>query len=338
MEDGSPSPIGLFIPLILLFIASAYFAACEMAVASVSRIRMMTYEDAGNKRAKRVLKILDNYDKTIITLLIGNNIAHIGSAAIATLITTRFWGDGAIVYSTIVVTVAVFLFAENLPKAYAKACNEQFVMANASMILFLVKAFSPLAFVFSKVSGLLSRPFRSKVKTDPTVTEDELHDIIEAIVEDGALDEEKSELMQSALEFSERTAADILIPWDKVLTVSLDMSADEILEIIRLCAHSRLPVTGADGSVLGVLHIRKYLKAHLQGDAVLTDVMDDAHFIRSDTPIDDLLPAMSANKTHLSIAMDSDGTPLGILTVEDILEELVGEIYDEEDEREEEQE
>ena len=332
MDDGSP--IRLFIPLLLLLILSACFAACEMALSSVSRIRMMTYADDGDRRAKRVLKILDNFDKALVTLLIGNNIAHIGSAALATYITTQLWDEGVVAYSTIVMTIVVFLFAENLPKAYAKACNEKFAMGVAGPVLFVMKLFTPLSFLFSKISGLLSRPFRANVTEEPTVTEDELYDIIETIVEEGALDEDKSELMQNAIEFSERTAGDILVPWDKVLTVSLDMSAADILCVVRSCAHSRLPVTGADGSVLGVLHIRKYLKAYMAKCAVLTDIMDDAHFIRTDTPIDDLLPAMSANKTHLSIVMGLDGETLGVITVEDILEELVGEIYDEEDEKE----
>lgn len=331
--DGD-SPIRLFVLLAILLALSAYLAACEMALSSVNRIRMMTYADNGDKRAKRVLKILDNFDKALITLLITNNIAQIGSASLATLITARLWGEDVVVYSTIITTIVVFLFTENLPKTYAKACNEKFAMGVAGSVLFTMKVFTPLVFVFSKVSDFLSKPFRSEKKDNPTVTEDELYDIIETIVEEGALDEDTSELMQSALEFSERTAGDILVPWENVLTVSLDMSSEQIHDTIRACAHSRLPVTGADGSVLGVLHIRKYLKAHMAKNAVLTDIMDDAHFIRSDTPIDDLLPAMSASKTHLSVVMGRDGQTEGIITVEDILEELVGEIYDEEDEKE----
>ncbi len=327
MEDGSPIRLCIF--LILLLLLSAYFTSAEMALSSVSRIRMLSRADNGDRRAKRVLKILDHFEKALITLLIGTNIAHIGAASLTTLIATRLWGVSAVTYSTIAITIVVFLFAENLPKAYAKDCSERFALSISGSVLFCMKLLAPLVFIFGKISELLSKPF--KIKAEPTVTEDELYDIIETIAEEGALDSEKTELMQSALEFSERTARDIVVPWADVLKVSIDMSGETVLNTIRSCAHSRLPVTGADGIALGVLHIRSYLKAHLAGDAVITEVMDDAHFIRGDKPIDDLLTEMSAEKTHMLIVLDAEGENLGIITVEDILEELVGEIYDEED-------
>jgi len=306
MDD---SPWRLLIPIVILLVLSGYFSAAEMALSSVNRIRMMSRAENGDRRAARIVALLEDFDKTLISLLIGNNIVNIGAAALATLMATRLWGLDSVAYATIVMTVVIFLFSENLPKAYAKACSERLALALSGSILLLTKLFGPLAFLFGGMSRLLSKPF--KKKDEPTVTEDELHVIIETIAQEGALDEEKTELVQSALEFSERTARDILMPWGDVLTVSLDMSSEEILSRIRSCAHSRLPVTGAGGEVLGVLHIRKYLKAYLSGNAVLSDVMDDAHYIRSDIPIDDLLPVMSAGKTHMSVVLSAEGETAG---------------------------
>ena len=203
-------------------------------------------------------------------------------------------------------------------------------MVSGSLV-FLMKALSPVAAVFSRISSLVSRPFRKTVE-EPTVTEDELYDIMETVASEGAIDEEKTELVQSALEFSDTVAADILTPWDQVVKVSVAMTVEEILACIRNNVHSRLPVVDVHGEVAGMLQIRKYLKAYLQNNAVsLMKVTDPAHFVSAYMPIDELLPAMSQQKTQLAVVRDDGGTVMGVVSVEDILEELVGEIYDEED-------
>lgn len=332
MDDGSP--IGYLLVIVLFILGGAYFAGTEIAFASVSRIRMMSNAANGDKRAKRVLYILDHFDKALTTLLIGNNIMHIGCASIATLLATKLWGTGAVAAVTFVTTAVVFLLAEMLPKRFAKAASEPFAMTASGSLLFLMRVLSPVAFVFSKLSGLISRPFQKKRQEAPTVTEDELFDILETISREGAIDEEKSELVQSALEFSRIRVRDVLTPWADVLKITTAMRDDEILAVIRNNAHSRLPVVDRAGTVIGLLHIRKYLKAYLKREerVRLRNVMDTPFFASPETEIDDLLPVMSAHRTQTAIVRDdTTKAPLGLITVEDILEELVGEIYDEED-------
>lgn len=330
MDDGSP--IRLLLYILLLLLGSAYFASAEMALTSVNKIRMMSYADNGNKRAARVLAILEDYDRALTTILIGNNIMHIGSATLATVFASRLWGTGAVSVTTVVMTVVVFLFAEMLPKCYAKACNERWAQAVSGSMLFLMKLMRPISALFSALSRLLSRPFMKKGEQRPTVTEDELHDIIDTIVEEGELDEDEGELVQNALEFAETAAREVYTPWYKAVRVNLSMSSDTIIDVIKSCTHSRLPVTGQHGAVIGILPIRSYLRAYLRDPEItLSEVMVDANFVADDIPIDELLETMSENQTHMVIVLDANGKTLGLITMEDILEELVGEIYDEED-------
>lgn len=322
------------IPLFALLIGASLCAASETAYTSANRIRLMSLADDGDPKAKRALRVIHNFDKALTTLLILNNITHIATASIATIMVTKLWGAGAVAYSTIVTTVVVFLFAEMIPKYFAKTFSDQYAMAAAGPMLFLMKVLTPVSFFFTKIADAVKRPFK-KQEEEPTVTEDELYGYVEAIAQEGVLNEDEAELVQSALEFGERTAGDIVVPWDKVLTVSSLMSQEEILEVIRSNIHSRLPVMDINGNVMGILHIRAYLRAYINAQddeqLQLRAIMDDVTFVNSDTPIDELLPEMSRKRTHISIVVDGDGNNLGILTVEDILEELVGEIYDEDD-------
>ncbi len=331
MDDSSPASIMQYIPLLLLLvILSAFLSASEMALSRVNKIRMITLSDNHNKRAKRVLALLDNYDKTLTTLLISNNLVNIGIASLATYMVTKAWGNDFVVYSTIITTIVVFIFGESLPKCYASACNESFALYVSGIITLLVKLLSPFSFIFAKLSALISMPFKKKEKV-PTVSEDDLHDIIEAIVEEGAIDEEKGELVQNALEFDENCASDVMTPWEKVQTVKLSMSTEEIVSFIKDSRHSRIPVIDDSGEICGILKIREYLKSFLDGNADINDAMAEVRFVNATSPIDDLLPEMSNNKTHMAVILDSSGTTAGIITMEDILEELVGEIYDEDD-------
>lgn len=332
--QGAGSVIIFYVILfVLLVMGGAYFAGAEMALASVNRIRMMSLEDNGDKRARRVLYILDNFDKALSTILIGNNIMHIGCATIATLIATKLWGEGAVAYSTIITTVVLFFVSEMLPKFYAKACNERMALSVAGSLVFLMKALTPLSFLFTKFSREVSKPFVEAAEEEPTVTEDELHDIIETGVEEGSIDDEKGELMQSALEFSETLVSDVYTPWSSVVTVSANMSASDIAATIKNCQYSRLPYIDKHGRVIGVLHIRRFLKRFIAaGNGIRVEsILSRPQFVTLEMPVDDLLPHMSKTKTHIAIVNDADGNAIGIITVEDILEELVGEIYDESD-------
>ena len=330
--DASPVPDAgdILIPVIsflFLLLGGAYFAGSETSLSTVNRIRVMTRADDGDKRAKKVLYILDHFDDALSAILVGNNIMHIGSASLATVTATKLWGSGAVGVTTAVTTVLIFFFAEMVPKAFARACSERFAFFCAPSLSVLMRVLAPIGRFF----GSVRRLFTKKEEEKPTVTEEELHDIIENIGEEDDVESDTAELVQSALEFTETPAAEIFTPWEKVLTVSPSMEPKQIEKVIRESGHSRLPVTGEAGEVIGMLQIRKYLKAYIQrdGHVSLRKVMDRPYFIRQGLNIDDLLEQMSRSKTHAAVVLGPDGAPAGLLTVEDILEELVGEIYDE---------
>lgn len=331
--DASPIPDAgdILLPVIsfiLLILGGAYFAGSETSLATVNRIRVMTRADDGDKRAEKVLYILDHFDDALSAILVGNNIMHIGSASLATVTASKLWGAGAVGITTVVTTLLVFFLAEMVPKAFARACSERFAFFCAPSLAVFMRVLTPIGRFFGKLNRLFSKP----KEEEPTVTEEELHDIIENIgTEEDGVESDTAELVQSALEFTETPAAEIYTPWEKVLTVSPSMEPKEIEEIISAGPHSRLPVVGPEGEVIGMLQIRKYLKAYILrgGHVSLRKVMDRPYFIRAGLNIDELLEQMSRSKTHAAIVLGADGKPAGLVTVEDILEELVGEIYDE---------
>ena len=331
MDDGSPARYLILIAFLLL--GGGYFAGAEISLASVSRIRMMSYADDGDPRAKRVLYILDHFDKALSTLLVGNNVMHIACASAATLMATKLWGSGAVTPVTLVTALVVFLLAEMIPKAFARSCSEKFALAISRSMIFFMKVLTPVSAVFTALSRLIQKPFGGAEEEEPTVTGDELKNIIDNIEDEAEIDGETSELVQSAMEFTETTVRDVLIPWDQVLTVSEKATPDQLHRVVASCRYSRLPVLAEDGTVRGLLNIRRYLKEELcrRTPVNLRRLLDPVHFIGADEPIDELLTRMSAARTHFAVVRDENGQNLGIITVEDILEELVGEIYDEED-------
>lgn len=332
MDDGS-IPIGLLLPYLLCLLGSFFFSATEMAFSSVSRVRMRAIADQGNARASRVLSILEDYDSALTALLIGNNIVNIGCATIATVFATRTWGLYAVTAATLITTVVLFIFGESLPKVLAKARCEQVSMLTAGIVSGMLKGLRPLIRVLNAISRALRRPFRS-VDVQPTVTEEELRDIIDDAVEGGALNEETGVLVQSAIRYGDAAVRDILTPWKKVQKLPVNTPHEEIVKIMRQSRHSRLPVIDETGDVVGLIRIRRYLKAMLRGkgDVSLQALMEPIHTIPVSMPIDKLLPMMSTHKTHLAFVRDEWDNILGVVTIEDILESLVGDIWDEEDE------
>lgn len=335
MDD---SPAGYLIFIFVLLVLAAYFAGSEIALASVNRIRLTNRAEDGDKQAKRVLYILEHFDKALTTLLIGTNVTHAGIATLSTVFTYTLFDsiesmpDYAVTLSTVISTVVVFLIGEMIPKAFAKACNERFALAVSGSLIFLMKIMTPISFIFSTISEWASRPFKKKAEETPTVTEDELYDIIETYVEENDIDEETEELVQNAIEFSERTAKAVMTPWEKVLHIYENDTNDKVLEIIRNSTYSRLPVVNDEGWVIGTVSIRTFLKCHYKKEKFnIRQIMTSATMINASTPVDDLLTTLSSNRTHIAY-VQSAGKILGIITVEDILEELVGEIYDEKEE------
>ncbi len=340
MDDGSiQSPltgnsIFMYILVILgLILAAMWFAMAETSFASVSRNRIRSRMDKGDNRAKKAMWVLDHFDSAITTILIGTNIIHLTAAALVTLLVTKLWGMNYVAVGTVVFTIVIFFVGEMLPKSLAKMNSERFCLQTAGPLCFFMRIFAPLAAVLTAIGQFAARLTRGD--SEVSVTEDELYDLIEDMTDAGELDEDQGDLVQSALEFGDVTAENVLTARVDIAAVDAAWPAEKIAEFVKNQRHSRLPVyEGSIDNIIGVLQIRKFIKTWLrQGDALdLHALLDEACYVPAGTNVDDLLPEMSRRRVNMAVVTDAWGGTLGILTIEDILEELVGEIWDEEDE------
>ena len=316
----------------ILLLLAAFFALTETAISSVSRNKIKIASDRGDPRADRVLYVLDNFERAITTLLICTNLVHLSAAALVTVAVTKRWGSSALTLSTLLTTLAVFFFGEMLPKSLGKKKSEQFSLGCCGILKCLMTVFAPLAKLLSSLGLFVSR--FSKGDPDISVTEDELYDIIEDMTEEGTLDEEEGDLISSALQFGDVTVDSILTPRVDLDAVDRSDSPEEILDICKKTNHSRLPVYDESiDSIAGVLQIRKYIKAYLKDGhgTVLDPLLDEVLYVHQSTKIDDLLDMLIHSKVNMAVVTDNYGGTVGVVTVEDILEELVGEIWDEDD-------
>lgn len=329
MDDGSR--LSWMIVVLLLFCA-VLCAVTEISISSVSRVRIKTLAERGDNRAKKLMYVLDNFDKAISTLMICTNIVHISTASIVTMMVTRRWGVNAVSISTIVTTIVIFFAGEMLPKSVAKKYSERCSLAVGGILIFFMHLCSPLSKLLSLLADAVSKLTHEEAQV--SVTEDELYDIIEDMTEDGTLDEEQGDLISSALQFGSVTVESILTPRVDLAAIDVKMPVAQILEFIKPQPHSRLPVyEGSIDNIIGVLQIRTFIKAYLrQGEALdIRPLLDEVYFIHQSANIDELLPVMSKRKLNMAVVTDNYGGTLGVVTVEDILEELVGEIWDEDD-------
>ena len=329
MDDGSRLP---WIIAALLLVCAAFFAVTETSMASASRSRIKASAERGDFRAKKTLYVLDNFDLAISTLLICTNIVHIAAASIVTLAVTRKWGVSAVSISTIITTIVVFFAGEMLPKSVAKKYSDTLALSCAPVLCFFMKLFAPLSKLLTWIGQAAAKltPGDSQI----SVTEDELYDIIEDMTEEGSLDEDQGDLISSALQFGDVTVESVLTPRVDLEAININSSHAELLSLIKSTNHSRLPVyEGSIDNIIGVLQIRKYIKAYLRlGENLdIKPMLDEVLFIHQSTNIDELLPILSKRKLNIAVVTDNYGGTLGIVTVEDILEELVGEIWDEDD-------
>ena len=276
MDDDSRLQL---IFVVLMFICSAYFALTETAISSVSRNKIKVSSDRGDTRAKRTLYVLDHFDDAITTLLICTNIAHIVAASLMTVIVTRKWGLSAVTLSTFLVTLAMFFFGEMLPKSIGKKASEKASLSCSGFLVVLMKICWPFSIVLSGIGNLTARSLRGS--EEYSVTEDELYDIIEDMAEDGAIDEQESELISSALQFGDVTVSSILTPRVDVAAVSVTDSPEEILQFIISQNHSRILVYEKTiDNVIGVLQIRKFLKAYVKNKEIpqIRPLLDEVYY------------------------------------------------------------
>lgn len=322
----------LFIIIIVFCIVmSAYFSATETAFSSLNRIRIKNMAEKGNKRAALVLRLSNNYDGLLSTILIGNNIVNIASASLATLVFVRYLGEeaGASI-STVVTTIVVLIFGEVSPKSIAKESAESFAMFSAPLLNVLMKILTPVNFLFKQWKKLLSKII--KAEGDHSITEEELLTIVEEAEQEGGIDEQESSLIHSVLEFSELEAADILTPRVDVVGIASDMPKEEIAKIFAQTGYSRLPVyEGSIDHIIGIIYQKDFHNYVYHTNKNISAIIRPVLFIAKSKNIGELLKELQRNKSHIAVVMDEFGGTVGIVTLEDVLEELVGEIWDEHD-------
>jgi CBS domain containing-hemolysin-like protein len=334
MDPDTGNIGGLIVALLLLLIGSAYFSATEAALMRCNRIRLKTMAGEGNKQAALVLKFTDNFDQVLSGILIGNNIVNILSASLATYLFTKLWGNWGVTISTIVMTVCVLIFGEICPKNIAKRFPEIFAMKTAWLLQLILWILTPLNWFFSPFYRLSSRIF--KEAEDQSMTEDELITMIDEAEEGGDLDEGESDLIRSAIEFNDVTVEEILTRRVNMSAVEDDMSIEEVKQVFIDSGFSRLPVYHETiDNIIGILHEKDFMAHLLQGGTEYLSILQDVIYVPATIKISVLLQKLKAAQSHMALVIDEGGGIEGLVTMEDILEELVGEIWDEHDEVEE---
>ena len=317
--------------IVFFLLCSGYCAASETAYTAVSKVRLRTMADKGDKRAQKALWITERFDKTLTTILIGNNVFHAGCASLSALLVLRQFGESYVAYGTIVTTLVVYLFAEMIPKSLAKARAEELALFFAPGMVFFVKILTPISALFSGISSVLARFFDAG--DTKTVTEEDLLSIIETIEDEGVLEPETQNLVNSAMEFREKLAKDIMIPIDTVQRVSSGMPLPKLAQVVKATPYSRLPVyEGSRDNIVGILPVNAFLSQYVAGKPmVLRKLLMKPYVCDSQTEIVTLLQRMRLNKLHMVFVTDEKQRKVGIITMEDLLEELVGDIQDESD-------
>ena len=319
------------IVLIILVICSAYFSGTEASLMSVSRIRIKNEAGNGSKKASLVLRFTENFDKVISTLLIGNNIVNILATSIATVLFTTYFPKYGVTLSTIVMTVVELIFGEICPKSVAKQRPESFAMASAPVFNLVLKVLTPLSWFFSPFSKLAAKLVKGKDVVG--ATEEELMTMIDEVEEGGGLEADESELIRSAIEFNDVEVAEVLTRRVNMIAIEDDMTTEEVRNLFFEHGFSRLPVYHETiDNVIGILHEKDFMAHITSGGQEYLSLVKEAVYVPKSIKISALLKKLQQCKTHMAIVMDEGGGVEGIVTMEDILEELVGEIWDEHDE------
>lgn len=322
---------GKIIGTLVLVLFSAYFSATETAFASLNRTRLRTMAEDGNKKARLALSLSENYDKLLSTILIGNNIVNIAAASLGTILFVRLLGDMGATVSTIVLTVVVLIFGEITPKSAAKDNPERFAMFSAPFLRVLMTVLTPVNFLFTQWKKLVNRVV--KPSDDSRMSQEELMMLVDEVQQEGTIDKDEGELLRNAIAFDETEAGDILTHRLDIEAVPMDATREEIAKAFSESGYSRLPVyVETIDDIRGVIHQKDFFTATGISDRPLSELMGPVEFVLASEKISDLLRKLQKAKTHVAVVLDEYGGTYGLITMEDILEELVGEIWDEHDE------
>ena len=312
-------------------ILSAYFSATETAFSSANSTRLKTLAEKGSKKAKLACELLEHYDKLLSTILIGNNIVNILMASIGTVLFVRHYGDAGATISTVVVTVVVLVFGEISPKSVAKDCAERFAMFSAPILQVFLFVLTPLNFLFSLWKKLLAKVFR--LNGESKMSQEELLMLVDEVQQDGSIDKNEGELLKNAIDFSEQQAQDILIHRVDLAALPITASKEEVAALFTETKYSRLLIyQDSIDHILGTVHQKDFYVGCGITEKPLEEIIVPPLFVLENEPISRLLKTLQKAKTHVAVVVDEYGGTCGIVTMEDILEELVGEIWDEHDE------
>lgn len=324
------------VTLFILILLSAFFSSAETALSTVNRVRMRALEDEGNKRAARVNKILDNYSKMISTILIGNNIVNLYASSLATTLALRI--NLAVGIATGILTVVVLLCGEIVPKTWARISSEKLSLLYSGIIYRMMQILTPVIFIVDKLSNFILRLLHidPNQKTN-AMTENELKTYVDVSHEDGVIESEEREMIYNVFDFSDSLAKDIMIPRINMVTVNVEASYDDVLAIFRDSLYTRLPVYQDDkDNIIGLINIKDFILTTNQQAFCVKDILRDAHYTYEFKKVPDLMYEMREKTTNVAFVLNEYGATVGMITLEDLLEEIVGEIRDEYDEDEEE--
>ena len=318
--------------LAILVFCSSFFSATETAYSSINKIKLKNMASAGSRKAQKALELADGYDRLLSTILVGNNVVNILASSLATVLFVQNlgFGDAGVSLSTAVMTIVILIFGEISPKSIAKETPEKFAMAVAGVIGFIQTLLTPINFLFSLWKKLLSMMF--KVENDDSMTQEELLTIVEEAQNEGDLEAHESDLICAAIEFNDLDVKDILTPRVDVIAVDVTDSLDEIELMFRNNNFSRLPVyENSIDNIVGVIHEKDFYNLYYNHIGTFKSITQTLLYTSPHVKISSLLKQLQSSKTHMAVVLDEYGGTAGIITLEDILEELVGEIYDEHD-------
>ncbi|MCI9318445.1 MAG: HlyC/CorC family transporter [Lachnospiraceae bacterium] len=325
-----------FISLIILVILSGFFSSAETALSTVNRVRMRTLEEEGSKRAAKVNKILENYSKMLSSILIGNNIVNLSASALATTLAMQI--NLAVGIATGVLTIVVLLCGEIIPKTWAMLSSEKISLAYSGIIYGLMQLLTPVIFIVDKLAnGILRLLHIDPTKKITTMTEAELRTYVEVSHEDGVIESEEREMIYNVFDFSDAQAKDIMIPRINMVSVDINDSYDRIMSVFRESMYTRLPVYQEDNdNIIGLINIKDFILCDDKESFRVKDILRNAHYTYEFKKVADLLYELREKTTNVTFVLNEYGATVGMITLEDLLEEIVGEIRDEYDEDEEE--
>ncbi|MEH7444094.1 hemolysin family protein [Bacillus sp. JJ1122] len=329
-------PIGLIILLGVLILLSAFFSSAETAFSSVNRIRLRNYVSEGRSGSKNALYISENFDDALSTILVGNNIVNIAAASISAKVATDIFGPSTgLLISTFGMTILILIFGEILPKSIAKENAESYSLKISGILLMLIKILTPVNFLFSKLKASVSKVFSKDGEVTPSVTEEEIKVMVDISEEEGVINKNERELVHRSLEFNEILVGEVLTHRMDMITIEVNQPLEEIKEIFLTERFSRIPVYEENiDNIIGFLSEREFFAELIQHNEVnVRELLRQPMFVVKSMKVATLLPELQRTKSHMAIVVDEFGGTSGLITLEDILEELVGEIWDEHDEK-----